>query len=51
MSRRNVAYLALAIASFVVAACAQPVAPQHDDTLYCPNGIVIVGSGGLHCPP
>ena len=32
MSRRNVTYAVLLIASVVVAACSQPLAPRADDT-------------------
>jgi len=33
MSRRNVTYAVLLITSFVVAACAQPLAPRAEDSL------------------
>jgi len=42
MSRRQIAFLAIAIASFAVSACgSSPTAPNHDDT-----AIVVAGSGG-----
>lgn len=44
MSRRKMTYLVLAIASFVVAACANPTAPQHDG---CISGYE--GSTGITC--
>jgi hypothetical protein len=44
MSRRKITYLLLAVASFVVAACASPTAPQHDA---CIGGYV--GSSGIAC--
>jgi len=36
MSRRHIAYAVLVVASFVMSACAQPLAPSRDDTL-CKN--------------
>ena len=43
MSRRHIAYAALVVASFVLSACAQPMAPVGTDTT-CRSGIQ-VGSG------
>jgi len=31
MSRRNLTYALLLVTSFVVAACAEPMAPRHED--------------------
>ena len=46
MSRRKkITYLALAIASVVVAACASPTAPHNDAS--CISGYV--GSSGITC--
>jgi predicted small secreted protein len=49
MSRRNLVYAALVVASVVVSACAQPTAPAGTDTIMCRGGI-IVGNGN-QCPP
>jgi len=49
MSRRALGYLALVVASVVVSACSQPTAPRRDDTIDCPNGIIMQGSSGLVC--
>lgn len=43
MSRRHLVYAALVVASFVVSACSQPVAPVQTDTT-CRGG-VLAGSG------
>ncbi len=45
MSRRKMTYLVLAIASFVVAACANPTAPQHDGCISGYEG----SSTGITC--
>jgi len=51
MSRRPLTLVALAIASFVLAACSQTTAPRREDpVLNCPNGVVTVGSS-LVCAP
>lgn len=44
MSRRHIAYAVLVVASFVVSACSQPMAPTASDTAGCTK-IVINGSG------
>lgn len=50
MSRRHLSYAVLVIASFVVAACSQPLAPRGDDTTgTCKSGVVM-GSGNK-CTP
>lgn len=46
MSRRNLAYAVLVVASFVVSACSQPTAPRSEDTT-CRKGFVI--GGGFTC--
>ena len=43
MSRRNIAYAVLLVASVVVTACTQPTAPRREDTT-CRGGYQ-VGSG------
>ena len=46
MSRRNLTYIALVVASVVVSACSQPTAPQNSDTS-CRIGTN--GSSGFKC--
>jgi hypothetical protein len=48
MSRRNVAYAILLVASVVVTACSQPTAPSREDTS-CRTAIS--GSSGNRCDP
>ena len=43
MSRRHLTYAALVVASFVLAACSQPLAPSSEDT--CINKIYVSGGG------
>jgi hypothetical protein len=43
MSRRNIAYAVLLVASVVVTACSQPTAPRREDTT-C-RGSISMGSG------
>ena len=45
MSRRHIAYAVLVVASFVVSACSQPMAPVADDTTTCTNKIYVAGGG------
>lgn len=40
MSRRHLVYAALVVASVVVSACAQPVAPVAEDTT-CRSGVIL----------
>ena len=49
MSRRALGYLALVVTSVVVSACSQPTAPRRDDTIDCPNGIIVQVGNGLVC--
>jgi hypothetical protein len=49
MSRRHLAYAVLVVASFVVSACAQPIAPVREDTITC-NGVIVIGNG-VSCDP
>lgn len=44
MSRRNLSYFVLVVASVVVSACSQPTAPRSEDTSTCRGGFII-GSG------
>lgn len=46
MSRRQIAYAVLVVASFVVSACSAPTAPVTEDTT-CRKGFVI--TGGFSC--
>jgi hypothetical protein len=46
MSRRNIAYAVLLVASVVITACSQPTAPRRDDTT-CRAGVA--GSSGFKC--
>ena len=38
MSRRTLTYAALVLVTYVLAACAQPTAPQGSDTTSCKGG-------------
>jgi hypothetical protein len=49
MSRRRIVYAALVVASFVVSACTQPMAPARGDTIKCPDGTVIIAGSGVLC--
>jgi hypothetical protein len=48
MSRRHLTYAALVVASFVLAACSQPLAPVSEDTATC--NMYWTGSGFV-CEP
>lgn len=52
MPRRQLTILALAITSFVLAACSSATAPRREDPndLNCPNGVITMG-GSLVCAP
>ena len=49
MSRRHIAYAVLVVASLVVSACSQPLAPSAE-TRTCQDGTVIIVGNGVLCP-
>lgn len=49
MSRRHLTYAALVVASFVLAACSQPLSPSNE-TRTCQDGTVIQIGTGTRCP-
>lgn len=46
---RRLAYAVLVLTSVVLAACSAPTAPRRSDTIFCPNGSFVTGSGNT-CP-
>ena len=50
MSRRNLTYAVLFVASIVVSACSSATAPKNDTYTCWDGSIILVGSGAV-CPP